>query len=345
MSILASSTPEYFSRQVRNARRFYLDLRVRRSSLTVVCGGWERCASDYVLNRDTFPWFALEFVAAGRLSAQLGAHAYTLGPGSVFSYGPGIAQRLAPISREPLLKYFVNFGGRLAPRLLRKAGLSPGSVREVGDSPAVREIMDALISAGLKLTSRSESVCSHLVEALVLAIGDAGVEHGSASMRSYATYQRCRSRVIESGGELSSLQEAASVCHVDAAYLCRLFARYDRETPYQLIQRLRLQQAAGLLMQPGALVKTVAKELGFADPFHFSRAFKRHFGVPPAEVIRGTANNSVRIAGSAHLGPNATPWNSHEPREEPGGRRGRTPDARSAGLGRTGACRIDMKSR
>jgi AraC-like DNA-binding protein len=51
-----------------------------------------------------------------------------------------------------------------------------------------------------------------------------------------------------------------------------------------MIERLRMQRAAGLLLEPGALVKNVARELGYSDPFHFSRAFKRHFGFAPTQI-------------------------------------------------------------
>jgi AraC-like DNA-binding protein len=60
-----------------------------------------------------------------------------------------------------------------------------------------------------------------------------------------------------------------------------LFRRYDHQSPYQYLLRLRMNLAAEQLHQPGALVKQVAEQTGFDDPFHFSRAFKSVFGLSP----------------------------------------------------------------
>jgi AraC-like DNA-binding protein len=42
-----------------------------------------------------------------------------------------------------------------------------------------------------------------------------------------------------------------------------------------------MNAAAGQLHLPGALVKNVASDLGFTNPFHFSRVFKSVFAVSP----------------------------------------------------------------
>lgn len=50
--------------------------------------------------------------------------------------------------------------------------------------------------------------------------------------------------------------------------------------------RLKMNVAAVRLHAPGTLVKQVAAELGFSDPFHFSRAFKSIFGLSPEAFRR-----------------------------------------------------------
>jgi AraC-like DNA-binding protein len=276
-----------FSRQVSQARRFYLELRPkRRSALLVVRGGWELCTADYSFDSQDFGDFAVELVVTGKLSAELAGKHYTLGSGAVFAYGPGIGPRLRAVPEDPPLKYFIHFVGARARSRLERAGLPLGTVRQLPNAAMLREVLDTVISAAIRRTRRTPSICASLLEASLLTIGDSAVEYATAETRSHATYRRCRDWLESREGEPTTLADAARRCHVDPAYLCRLFRRYDRETPYQLMQRLRMQRAAALLQQPGVMVKTVALDLGFSDPFHFSRAFKRHFGVTPARVAK-----------------------------------------------------------
>ena len=120
--------PEFFSLQVREARRFYLDLAPPPDSpLAVVCGGRESCAPDYAIRRPTFSYYSIEFVSRGKGSLTLDGSTFSLFPGAVFSYGPGVAQDIVTDPDEPLEKYFVDFTGSEAPELLRRHGLPPGS--------------------------------------------------------------------------------------------------------------------------------------------------------------------------------------------------------------------------
>lgn len=52
--------------------------------------------------------------------------------------------------------------------------------------------------------------------------------------------------------------------------------------PYQYLMHMKMNTAAQRLQSPNTSVKEVAFELGFGDPFHFFRAFKRVFGMPPS---------------------------------------------------------------
>lgn len=67
------------------------------------------------------------------------------------------------------------------------------------------------------------------------------------------------------------------------------FARAFRETvgqpPHRYLLRRRLEHARRLLDYPDAALADVAQRTGFADQAHFTRLFKREFGVTPGVVV------------------------------------------------------------
>jgi AraC-like DNA-binding protein len=278
----AERPPSFFSPQVARARRFYLALSPPSGTpLAVVCGGFERCSPDYVIRREDFPYLAVEFVLQGTGELKLAGRSYPLHAGLLFCYGPGVAHEITTDQDDLLAKYFVNFTGRNALNLLHSGEVMPGKVVQVFSSEELAGVFDQIIHNGLKATRQSPAICARLLEVLILKLSETSAPAAGVESKAFATYQHCRQHLEENFLRLRTLEEAAHECHVNAAHLCRLFRRFDHQSPYQLLMRLKMNRAGELLHQPTALVKQVAEEVGFGDPFHFSRAFKNVFGVSP----------------------------------------------------------------
>lgn len=275
--------PAFFSTQVRGARRFYGDLAPnRRAGLVVVCGGREECMPTYRIHRTDFPFYSVEYVVAGRGQLALQGVRTGLEPGDVFSYGPGVAHEIETSAETPLVKYFVDFAGRGARGLLRRCGLWPPRLVRVHPPTALQGLFEELIEAGLTSGRAGGVMARLLLECLSWKLRVMSSVPASSSPRAFLTWQRCCALIQEEHARLRSVTDVARACHVDAAYLCRLFRRFSGQTPYQYLLRRKLEAAAARLSEPGALVKEVALEAGFSDPFHFSRVFKRVFGVAPS---------------------------------------------------------------
>ncbi len=276
------AAPDFFSADVAAARRFYLDLNPARGRpLVVACGGMEYCTRDYAIHRQTFPFYSVEYVARGRGQVKLGGRIHPLVPGRVFAYGPGVRHDITVDPADPLVKYFVDFSGRQGLKLLQAAGLPPGRIAQIFPPHDAQGLFDELIHAGIKGTRHSEKLCARLLECLLLKIAEAHAPLESQETRAFSTYQQCRQHVQNHFLRLKTLDQLARECHADGAYLCRLFRRYDHQSPYQYLLRLKMNTAAELLQKPDSLVKQVAEEIGFNDPSHFSRAFKGVFGRSP----------------------------------------------------------------
>ena len=277
-----ADAPEFFSPQVSAARRFYLNLNPpKRAPLSVVSGGCEHCAPDYKIHRATFPFYSIEYAVRGRGSLKLKARRHDLRPGTIFSYGPGVRQDIAADPADPPVKYFVDFAGPKSKEILRQCSLPPGTASQIFPPNEIQNLFDELIRCGQRASPQSAELCGKLLECLALKISGARAPAAGAGTLAFATYQHCRQHVETNFAQLKTLRQIAQECHVDGAYLCRLFQKFDHQTPYQLLMRLKMNLSAEWLQQPGALVKQVAERAGFGDQFHFSRAFKSVFGLSP----------------------------------------------------------------
>ncbi len=279
--------PDFFSTQVLEANRFYLDAYTQAAGpLTVVCGGYEHCRPGYRIDRKDFPFHSIEFVARGKGQVRLGGVEYPLATGSVFAYGPSIAHRITTDPNDPMVKYFVDFTGPDARVVLDEHGPAPGDLLQVASPHAILPIFDNLVREGQGDTRYTPLLCTVILRQLIFKIAETTVHEHIHSTPAFSTYQRCREHIRKHYMELRDLDTIAEQCNIDPAYLCRLFKRFDEHSPYRYLMRLKMNTAAHRLQQPDTLIKEVAYEFGYHDPFHFSRAFKKVFGISPETFRR-----------------------------------------------------------
>jgi len=271
----------FISRQVESSRLFFLEAD-EEEDFSVVFGGFERCAGDYRIDRQDFPWYVLEFVSRGIGTLHLAGGEHELHSGSFFLYGPKLPHRIESSGQNHLGKYFVGFTGTGVEAFFLKYGVKPGMVTRCMKGEPIRRAFDTLIDRGVRKSALARPVCSLITRQLLLMCRDDAAMPVNTDSPAFAVYSRAR-EVIEIGFlNISTLESVAKSCGVEAPYLCRLFARYHDESPYQFLTRLRMDYASRLLLEEGASVKSVAQAMGFKDAFHFSRVFKSVHHVPPS---------------------------------------------------------------
>jgi AraC-like DNA-binding protein len=278
----------YFSAQVTDARRFHLRLsKFGKRGIRVVGGGVESCRSDYLIDRAGFPYPILEFVAAGSGRLVMNRRTYDLVPGTLFTYGKGVGHRIQADQHHPMLKYFIVISGRDSIDWLSRHMVPTGSVVQIAQPDRIRQILDDIIDFGLRDRPDREHCCMQALTYLMLKLSDQIVPLSKSGVRSFHTYQRCRNYIEINGLTLRSMREVAVACHVDEAYLCRLFQRFGRERPFHYLQHIRMNHAMTLLQTTDRLIKDIAEELHFEDAANFTRAFRAWFGLPPIAIRHG----------------------------------------------------------
>lgn len=86
-----------------------------------------------------------------------------------------------------------------------------------------------------------------------------------------------------------SLEEYAKLCHRSLSSFKREFQAHFRESPGKWLLQRRLENSAKLLQGTPMNVTEIAFESGFKDVSHFSRVFKKRFGVPPVAFRRDSS--------------------------------------------------------
>lgn len=87
------------------------------------------------------------------------------------------------------------------------------------------------------------------------------------------------------------LRDLASIAHLSPFHFHRVFGAMTGETVSRLVQRLRLEKAAGQLRGlPGKPVTEIALDCGFSGSSAFARAFREAFHASPSEWRKALAS-------------------------------------------------------
>ncbi len=283
----SSRTGAVLSTQVSGSRYFFLGLTgTSRAGVIPAYGGFEQCDPDYVVQREHFDFCALELVVAGEGVVRLNGRETQLRAGSLFYYDHSTRLEIRTDPVRPMAKYFLCLTGARAKSRLRAAGLRPNSVAPIAMFPEVQRVWEDLIREGLHHRATAARICAALVAVLLLKIEELAGFSGQKGIAAEETYLRCKSLIEGQAASLATLGEITKTVGVEASHLCRLFRRYQGQSPYQYLLHRKMALAAELLMNPSTLVKEAADQVGFADPYHFSRCFKKVHRVAPKEFQR-----------------------------------------------------------
>jgi len=81
-----------------------------------------------------------------------------------------------------------------------------------------------------------------------------------------------------------TLQEISRKIHVSPNYLSFLFKKWTGINLWDYIVKLRMEEAKRLLLTTDLRRYEIAERVGYESPEHFSKIFKKYFGVSPSQI-------------------------------------------------------------
>jgi len=273
--------PSFISRRVIRGRYVFLNLNPSATGdLAVTCSGWEECSPVYEIKRDSFRYLTIEFIVGGTWELSTRHGKWTVGPGTIFAYGPETAYSLKALCDSGLTKYFIGFAGSTSARLLARTGLKGAKPGRILHMRWLHDIFDQLIETS-HIRPRPRRIISRMLAALLLERVREDLRTESHFPHALHSYEHCRNYLADNYLRIRNISEAARTCGVSAAHFSRLFHRFDTESPNAFLLRLKMNHAAELILRGNLPVKVAGAQVGFDDPYHFSRCFKRVHGVAP----------------------------------------------------------------
>jgi AraC-like DNA-binding protein len=280
MSHLTPPPLDLLAPNIRRGRYLFLDL-ARRGGLSAVYAGWEECQPNYVIDRPAFRFYSVELLATGSWEIRTRNQWKPAVGGTILTYGPKQRGGIRAAGEGPYFKYFVAFDGSEAPSTLDAASLRRRRHRRLADPQFVAGLFEQIVACASLRSSSREQLADLLLRSLLVRIGAESTAAGRDTSHAQTLFGRCRNYLVENYPQIHGIGDASLACHVAPAYLSRLFRKFSGQTATHFLARLRMDHAAKLLLSSDITVKAAGQAVGFDDPYHFSRVFKRIHGTSP----------------------------------------------------------------
>jgi AraC family transcriptional regulator of arabinose operon len=252
----------------------------------------------------------LYVVHSGKGVARLNEAEYRLQAGDVYLVPSGTLQQGDTDAADPIFKTWVHFESTTT-RTLKLLNLYPPPVCLRG--PSAQTIAE--FAAELLEESKSErparqlAVKSLLMRVLLTAYRapdsdirpadgackiakSMAANEGSGAQRiAVDRIRKVLALITEQYASPLSLAQLAECAHLHPAYFTKVFKRMVGMPPIKYLEQQRVRRSQDFLSRTDIPVNEVAQRVGYPDPYHFSRAFRRLTGRSPS-LFRLEANRA-----------------------------------------------------
>lgn len=133
-------------------------------------------------------------------------------------------------------------------------------------------------------TGKHAILKSYLVQFILLAIREKQQQHNNQTTNNKSKVsEEITKYFYEHFSEKISLDQIAKNMYLSPFYISKIFKEEVGESPINHLIKIRLEMAKELLLNEDLSVKEVSFNVGYEDAYHFSKIFKKYYGVSPIE--------------------------------------------------------------
>ncbi len=261
----------------------FLDLRLYQY-------GWEQCAPLHSFGPCVRNHYLFHYIISGqgRLESndQKGAtRKYQLGADQGFLISPGQVNTYYAHESDPWKYVWLEFDGLRVAEHLDQAGLD---IVQPVYQPQSPELGQAVRDSMLYIACHPDQTALHLIGHLCLFL-DGLVQSSSSRRRQHGGQlrdfyiQEAVTFMENNYAREITVEELAGICKLNRSYFSKLFKDNMGCPPQEFLIRLRMAKAAERMQVTSDSIGDVAVMCGYPNQLHFSRAFKKRYGLSPRE--------------------------------------------------------------
>ena len=243
-------------------------------------------------------YLELDFVLSGNGRYRIDDHVYDVTEGDILILNPGVMHQVILVEENetPNTDFF------LAATDFQLADMAPNHLPLPNNSPVLHttgELRQKVfrICASMETENAAsrpgkyDMLKTYLVQLLLLIIREQydPVERNGAysfeSVNKKYVVEQILSYFEDHYNEKISLDQIAENMYLSPFYVSKIFKSETGDTPIRHLINIRLEKAYELLWQGwNGSIQEAASAVGYDDAYHFSKLFKKRFGVSPSQV-------------------------------------------------------------
>lgn len=236
----------------------------------------------------------ITYILSGKGTYMVADEIYQVQSGDIIICNPGVKhQKLETNVQEPTIEFFTGFTD------FQFRDMAPNSIELKNGGYLLRTSVETKqeISKHCYAMLAEQESCkigkyfmlkAHLMQIILLILREMEPKRDQQIGCRFDSYnhnyavKKIISYLNENYNEKISLEQLARNMYLSPVYISKIFKEETGESPINYLIQIRLEKAKEILeLGDERSIKQIANSVGYDDVYHFSKLFKKYYGVSP----------------------------------------------------------------
>jgi len=283
--------------QDKNIEYYHVNTSVINDLYPIDVGHEKHSANDLEIP-NKYPYFSMHFVIKGKGYINVDGVTHTFSKNDLFVLPPNTDLLYATDKKSPWEYYWINFNGLLAQKILDNLSIFGDNLSVKMPNTSVKQYFIKALAAKKKLQSQAYTATECLF-GIFSKVSETVSLHDTEKNNKLSMFEQIynytRLHLYDSDLTAKSVSQKF---FIDPCYFSTLFKKNANTSFKQFVNYERIKKATLLIETTDMLIKEIAETVGFTDPLHFSKLFKKYRLVSPE------AYRLAKRSGQAENKPN-----------------------------------------